>query len=260
LSLLDSGLRQLVRDEPVDLILDLARGLERGQFKLRSPRAGLTRSLPMSRTTQDRILSTFASWRKSAGEDTEALLADVLRALVSARIDAENRGPRCELIWTGAAEGATTARATIQVIDEMLAAAKREVLVVTYSVWIGSEAGRILTRLAELGRGGVPTTFIVDAGYREGWSVQQIKENWPPYTPRPRLFAWSHATDEIAKLHAKVLLVDRRDLLITSANLTEHAMAGNVEFGVRVTGTPAMQASDHFRALLRSGNVQLHEW
>jgi phosphatidylserine/phosphatidylglycerophosphate/cardiolipin synthase-like enzyme len=56
------------------------------------------------------------------------------------------------------------------------------------------------------------------------------------------------------KLHAKVLVADRRDALITSANLTSYALGRNMEMGVRIVGLPAFDIARHFD-LLSSGGI-----
>jgi phosphatidylserine/phosphatidylglycerophosphate/cardiolipin synthase-like enzyme len=57
----------------------------------------------------------------------------------------------------------------------------------------------------------------------------------------------------MAKMHAKVLVADARDALVSSANLTRHGFERNVELGLRVTGKPAGAVSDIFERLLISG-------
>ena len=57
----------------------------------------------------------------------------------------------------------------------------------------------------------------------------------------------------MAKMHAKVLVADTRDALVTSANLTYHGFVGNVEMGVRIIGKPAKTVADVFERLLVEG-------
>jgi phosphatidylserine/phosphatidylglycerophosphate/cardiolipin synthase-like enzyme len=59
-----------------------------------------------------------------------------------------------------------------------------------------------------------------------------------------------------AALHAKCAIADDRVLFISSANLTESAMATNFELGVRVAGAPgADRAVTHWRALIAEGTL-----
>lgn len=61
----------------------------------------------------------------------------------------------------------------------------------------------------------------------------------------------------MAKLHAKVIVADGRDALVTSANLTYHGYEANIEIGVRVSGEPARLVEKHFRELIRAEELVL---
>ena len=57
-----------------------------------------------------------------------------------------------------------------------------------------------------------------------------------------------------------MIIVDRRDLLVTSANLTGHGMSGNLELGARLIGRPAEQAHDHVLDLITDGTFLKEPW
>ena len=72
----------------------------------------------------------------------------------------------------------------------------------------------------------------------------------------PELLTWEvPEAEKHLKLHAKVLVADRRDALVTSANLTMHALDRNMEMGVRVTGAAGRRIADHFELLRQRGVV-----
>ena len=55
----------------------------------------------------------------------------------------------------------------------------------------------------------------------------------------------------MAALHAKILMVDDVDVLISSANLSYHGMAGNIEIGTQVCSEKiAKQINELFKQLL----------
>lgn len=54
----------------------------------------------------------------------------------------------------------------------------------------------------------------------------------------------------MAALHAKLLVADREDALITSANLTYHGFERNLEMGIRVTGRAAAEIHDQIHQLI----------
>ena len=49
-----------------------------------------------------------------------------------------------------------------------------------------------------------------------------------------RVFDYQKQDDEMAALHAKTIVVDEKELLVSSANLSYHGMQGNVEMGIRL--------------------------
>ena len=57
-----------------------------------------------------------------------------------------------------------------------------------------------------------------------------------------------------ALLHAKAVIADGRSALITSANLTEHAIDANIEIGVLIKGGPLPERlRAHLISLIDSG-------
>jgi len=61
-------------------------------------------------------------------------------------------------------------------------------------------------------------------------------------------------------MHAKCVLVDGSDLLVTSANFTFHGLHGNIEIGVRLSGAAAAEARKIFSHLVEDGVVEPVGW
>jgi phosphatidylserine/phosphatidylglycerophosphate/cardiolipin synthase-like enzyme len=59
-------------------------------------------------------------------------------------------------------------------------------------------------------------------------------------------------------MHAKVLIVDRLDALVTSADLTYHGLHENIEVGLRVHGPQAAAIAQRFDHLI--GENVLRIW
>lgn len=53
-------------------------------------------------------------------------------------------------------------------------------------------------------------------------------------TKHLRVFDYQKQDDEMAALHAKTIVVDEKELIVSSANLSYHGMQGNVEMGIRL--------------------------
>lgn len=255
----DNALAEFVNTEPPERITALISALRDGSVTTGASRAAVEYALVLGPKTGDRVMAVLKEWREIAGDGSEVALTHALVAGTTVRTAVENRGPRCELVWTGP-PGPPGVRTTDQVIEEMLGHASRGVVVVQYAVHITGGSLRVLEGMAVLARKGVRATVLVDGRWKDGLSIKQLKKHWPTDAPRPAIWSYVEEEDEIAKLHAKVLIVDRRDMLVTSANLTGYGLGTNLEFGVRVQGAPALHAADHFDALTKSGALEKIKW
>jgi len=248
-----------VLEEPVERVESFAEALEQGRIVIESTDARLKREFVHGPNSLTRMVAVLKSWREQGG--SADLLARTIRGQLEVRRAVEDRGPKCELVWSGETLGGKGVRSTGSVVKEMLGHARRSVLVVSYSIWLGSgPAADVIVQLAGLSSAGVDITFILDRRYQDGWNVTQLKSAWPSGHRRPSIWSWQHESDSMAKLHAKVIVVDRRDVLITSANLTSHGIDKNLELGLRVLGQPAEDAAYHFERLIQDGEFDKIEW
>lgn len=246
------SIADFVLEEMPDRVEQLAAALESGAVTLEASRSRLRLLFTHGPRSLDRMMAVLTGWRADGG--TAQLLAHVLRGHLEVDRQMESRGPRCELVWTGDAATGSTVRSTLPVITEMLRGARRSALVMTYALWVsGGDSASVIARLADLSKAGVSVTFVLDGQYQEGRNIRELRAQWPRGYPLPPVYTWADPDDMTAKLHAKVLVIDEGDLLITSANLTGHGLRGNLEFGVRIRGRPAEEAERHIRTLIRSG-------
>ena len=66
-----------------------------------------------------------------------------------------------------------------------------------------------------------------------------------------RIYNFPKQEDEMAALHAKVISIDNKDNLITSANLSYHGQEGNIELGIHIVSEDiARQIDDVLTKLL----------
>lgn len=261
------------QDEGSGQLADLLKSARPDQLKrlvmlLRGSEEALTRGelgyrLGTSPSISALIFRTLNDW--TGHPHGRRLLADAIEVALS--VARSTTSTSSELVWTGPDEGAPTARRTVSVVSEMLKTASSHILIVGYSLFLGAEPTRaIIRRLGELASSGVRVEFIVDGQYagwdgvdEEGFSVRQIQRFWPEACPLPKVWSW-RSSDDVSKLHAKVLIVDRRDLLVTSANLTGAGLALNLEVGIRTSGSTAAACSDHFTRLINLGLFNDEPW
>jgi phosphatidylserine/phosphatidylglycerophosphate/cardiolipin synthase-like enzyme len=151
-------------------------------------------------------------------------------------------------------------------VREILRDAQRDLLVIGY--WIATRdegegiIEEVIASLATAVQRGVSLAVIVDERQRaDGRDNRQVLvEAWPSVVSVPRILTWCLPPDDRhLKLHAKVLVADGKDALVTSANLTFYAMDRNMEMGVRVGGAPASSIAGHFHQLIETGVLKDYE-
>jgi phosphatidylserine/phosphatidylglycerophosphate/cardiolipin synthase-like enzyme len=138
-------------------------------------------------------------------------------------------------------------RPTRTVIREMITASRRCVLIAGYMI---TDEDGVVHLAHQAARRGLDVTLICDSGNDD---AVRIRAAWPGDVASPRILVNSPDGPPTAKMHAKVLLVDDSDLLVTSANFTHHGQAVNVEYGLRLSGEPARRTAVFFKAIEEQG-------
>ncbi len=170
------------------------------------------------------------------------------------------------LVWTGPEAAGLHSRDTRQVYEEMIATARRSILISTFAFFDGPErfgnlARRMdcdpelqVTLLLNIERGRHSTTKASDLVRK--FASRFWSSDWPGET-RPNVYYDPRSLDlEGPKgvLHAKAVVADEESLFVTSANLTEAALDRNIEAGVLLRDrTIALTALAHFRGLIDRG-------
>jgi phosphatidylserine/phosphatidylglycerophosphate/cardiolipin synthase-like enzyme len=133
----------------------------------------------------------------------------------------------------------------------MIEGAAQEIVLLGYELTDGG----LLDLLADAKRRGVDVILICD---RQRAAGRRAVTAWPEGVTKPKIFQDKERVGAApyASMHAKSLVADGRDLLITSANFTFHGMQGNIEIGVRLSGEPANEARKLFSHLVESGIVE----
>jgi len=185
---------------------------------------------------------------------------DVIADSVGARSSVEDK---IQLVITGP-EGRAYHRDTAVVVQDLFRRAERSVLVAGYAVYQGREVfeelGRRMDELSDL----YVRVFLNVARKPEDTGspaeivfgfVQKFKAyNWPAGCRMPELYydCRSLATTEgPVSLHAKCIVVDEREIFISSANFTEAAQHRNIELGVLVRSAAlARQTIEFFEAMV----------
>jgi phosphatidylserine/phosphatidylglycerophosphate/cardiolipin synthase-like enzyme len=152
-------------------------------------------------------------------------------------------------------------RLTRAVLLEVIDAAQRELLLVSYAAFRVQD---VLDKLAQAARRGVAIKLVLETTEDSAGRLTvdaarafaTVREHvgfyvWP--TDRRPPVEGGHAV-----LHAKAAIADDHTALITSANLTEHAIRANIELGVLIHGGPVpRRLRDHFNELVLNQTLAL---
>ena len=202
-----------------------------------------------------------------AGSFTPLQIERLLHAVIAGRERDNVLAP--ELVVSGPDVPGVPTADTFAVVQSLFQEAETEVLIAGYAFYNGK---MLFERLAEQKskRPGLRLLFHVDVPRRHGdtttadaiilaYSEEFRRRHWP-WTPHPEVYfdprALSPDAKERASLHAKVVVVDRRKLFLTSANFTEAAHQKNIELGV-LCSVPylAERVCSYFEGLRNSGHL-----
>lgn len=233
----------------------LCRLIREGTINANSSPLELRRADPAVDNAPTRSL--LVEWRNLGGT-SEIPASTIALALETADILKSQEiveSPEIELVWTGPTVSSSGLRTTYQVVRELIAGARHSLLLVGYSFNLNPDlpgAGAVLA--TDLGRAltrGVHLTLIIHDDASNWRSIDRL---WHSTQKQIRVLTWTEdRVTEWAKLHAKVVIADNSDLLVTSANLTYHGMEKNMELGIRLRSKICGTVVSHFNSLERTG-------
>jgi phosphatidylserine/phosphatidylglycerophosphate/cardiolipin synthase-like enzyme len=182
-------------------------------------------------------------------------------AAIDAALDYQRNKESVELIWTGPKTRNVNLRRTDQALIELIDAAQKQILIVSFAVY---KAKLILSALERAADRGVEIKVVVESpDVSEGKIAHDTIGNLgKTLNKSARIFIWPYSKREITpngkygSLHAKVAVGDNDTLYISSANLTEYAMNLNMEMGLLVSGgdLPGL-VEKHFEELILNGTL-----
>jgi phosphatidylserine/phosphatidylglycerophosphate/cardiolipin synthase-like enzyme len=165
-----------------------------------------------------------------------------------------------EVVWTGPRTNEVPVRLTSAALIDVIEAAKKSLIIVSFAAY---KVESILAALKAAASRGVRVRIILETDQAAGGTLtfaarpafESLKDSvefyiWPA-GKRPEL---DHGK---ASLHAKAAIADDHTALVTSANLTGHAMMENMELGLLVRGGPVpRRLSRHFIQLIDEGDLE----
>jgi phosphatidylserine/phosphatidylglycerophosphate/cardiolipin synthase-like enzyme len=197
---------------------------------------------------------------------TETTARELALALTStaAGIAAGRDSPDIQLVWTGPDTPKASPRDTLPQMLEMIGRAKTSILLVTFAAF---KATAIMEALQAAALKGIELKIIVESA--DDSAGQLSHDAWKAF-PKSFIesgYVWfwpiakrpKNPKGKPGKLHAKCLVIDNREVLVSSANLTDDAMVRNIEVGIRcVNDGVALQLRAKFEEMSQSGHfIQL---
>ena len=171
--------------------------------------------------------------------------AEEIATLVSAAPHSK-KDDRVALIATVPPTFSIRAKSTKITVDSMVRGASGSILITGYS--LSDYFTDLVDEIIQKSQRGVFVKFFVnDIEHQTGFDrVLRYKGRFLKVYNYPK-----QQDDKMAALHAKVISVDKRETLITSANLSYHGQEGNLELGTYIeSASIAQQIDDVFTQLI----------
>ncbi len=245
------------RDLPRSVVEELCDALEDLADDTSSEQRASLPAKIASPAARTRVRGLVEAWG-SAPKVSPANLAWALRAASEAD-ERRRREQTVELVWTGPSPRGTVFRRTDQVLLELIRSARRTLHIVTFAAYkipLLNEA-----MLAAAGCG-VELSFVFESPDAGKLSFDATRALGEELRSRSNVYVWppdkrpSDTAGRYGSLHAKFAVADTDAVLISSANLTEYALALNMELGllVRGGGLPS-RVVGHLQRLMNEGTL-----
>jgi cardiolipin synthase A/B len=167
---------------------------------------------------------------------------------------AERTRQSVDLVWTGPMSKHVPVRHTRAVLLEVIAAARHELLLVSYAAF---RVEAVLEALRAADARGVAIALGLESTEDSGGALTiDAARAFTSVRDHITCYVWPAERQPqlgggIACLHAKAAVADDTVALITSANLTAHAITANMELGLLVRGgSVPRRLRLHFRELI----------
>lgn len=152
---------------------------------------------------------------------------------------------KSSLVVTAPPSFTIKSKATKIVVDSMLNRAQQSILITGYS--LSDYFSDLIDCVIQKSQQGIFVKF-----YANNIENQKCFDRLCSYRGKfLKIYNYSKQTDPMSALHAKVISVDQRETLITSANLSYHGQEGNIELGTHIVSQSiAKQVEELFTKLL----------
>lgn len=170
---------------------------------------------------------------------------------------------KTSLVWTSPIID-LNADITYNAIIKMIRSAKKKITIVGYVLYKESikdelKTSDIFKELYEkIENDKVSVELFFD---KEETDIKNtVRKMWKEGVALPDIFLYEKPPKINSSLHAKVLLIDDNEILITSANMTGRAINRNIEIGIKTSGNAGREARGLLLSLIQAKLFKKHEW
>lgn len=182
---------------------------------------------------------------------TPKQIALMVEAIAGVKETAPDPARLFELVLSGPDLAGIPTNDTQATMQMLMREAEKEVLLVGYAIYNGAELFAPLAQRKQE-NSNLKVTFCLDIRPPQGIVItaeevlrrfaHEFRQHHWPWTELPEVYydprSLSRDQSIKASLHAKCLVIDRKAMLVTSANFTEAAQKKNIEMGILVRYAP----------------------
>ena len=180
----------------------------------------------------------------------------------AALVQAEAAAHRSEVVISGPASDSSAVRLTSSVISELIHHCQKSLLIVSFAAFGITE---VIHELEKAAHRGVRIDLVLESTANEGGTLYGLGASAAFRAIRRDATFWTWPASRRpvvgasrAALHAKLMAADERVALLGSANLTDKALASNLELGVIIRDPDVVRGMvRHFRSLMKPGKGPL---
>jgi phosphatidylserine/phosphatidylglycerophosphate/cardiolipin synthase-like enzyme len=197
----------------------------------------------------------YARWKETPGATGPAIALALRSAHAAARSSASTE--TVEIAWTGPSSYSVPVRRTVSILLQMISHAESQLIIVSFAAY---KVPAVLQALDQAASRGVEVWLVLESAADSAGALEfDAKAAFRELEGRALFLTWP-AEQRVSPgglygaLHAKAVIVDEKQALVTSANLTGNALEANMELGLLVAGgqVPARLAA-HFAELVNQG-------
>jgi cardiolipin synthase len=255
-------------DNLVDAIEHAARGLPGAQLKTLAGGVSGYESASAARGNVGALVPTPAyaeaarqlleAWASADGVTGQAVSLALEAASIAAEREREEQS--IEIVWTGPQTPEVPLRLTREVLIDVIRAAQRSLIVVSFAAY---KVEVVVQELAKAVERSVDVRLILESDQAGGGTLTfGASGAFAALRRAVSFYVWPTEKRPVlergrAALHAKAAIADDHTAFVTSANLTGHAIAENMELGLLIRGGPVpRRLAAHFRQLLATGTLE----